>query len=77
MLTPIIINARFHVILRFISFNLVNFGEFLIFSKIFIFDILINNFSINDFFEKLLITRLNELLKLGASWLADHEWFLA
>ena len=75
MLTPIIINARF--ILRFISFNLVNFGEFLIFSKIFIFDILINNFSINDFFEKLLITRLNELLKLGASWLADHEWFLA
>jgi len=75
VLTPIIINARF--ILRFISFNLVNFGEFLIFSKIFIFDILINNFSINDFFEKLLITRLNELLKLGASWLADHEWFLA
>ena len=73
MLTPIIINARFHVILHFISFNLVNFGEFLIFSKTFIFNILINNFSVNDFFEKLLIMRLNELLKPGDSCPADHE----
>jgi len=51
---------------------LVYFEEFFIFSKIFIFNILINNFSVNDFFEKLLIMRLNELLKLGDSWLVDH-----
>ena len=47
--------------------------SFFIFSKIFIFNILINNFFVNDFFEKLLIMTPNELLKLGDSWLADHE----
>ena len=57
----------------FILFNLVYFEEFFIISKIFIFNILINNFSVNDFFEKLLIMRLNEYPKLRDSWPGDHE----
>ena len=62
-LIGIFINALCHVIQPFILFNLVYFGEIWIISKIFIFNILINNFSVNDFFW--------EIINYEAEWTSE------